>query len=305
MKTSIQPVALIVALALLTTFAPNSPSQSVASIEPAGGQEQSSGDRSDDGMVAIPGGSFEVGIDSADVPRLKRLFHVDAAQLFEPEIPRHAVAIGSFYLDKYPVTNLQFKKFTDANPEWRPDRVASNLHNGNYLKHWKEPDALARKANHPVVNVSWYATVAYCHWAGKRLPTEAEWERAARGGLTALYPWGDQPVDKSHANYSGSGIGTTTAVGTYPANGFGLYDMAGNVWQFVADEWQSYPATPQKNPVAGGNLFTDGTAFLNVQTRRVIRGGSWGGDPINLWVDYRDSHPPNGAQEFVGFRCAK
>jgi len=94
-------------------------------------------------------------------------------------------------------------------------------------------------------------------------------------------------------------------VGTYPANGYGLYDMAGNVWEFVADEWQSYPATPQKNPVAGGNLFTDGTAFLEVKTRRAIRGGSWGGDPINLWVEYRDSHPPNGAQDFVGFRCAK
>ena len=178
--------------------------------------------------------------------------------------------------------------------EWRPERIASNLHNGNYLKHWKEPDALARKSNHPVVNVSWYAALAYCRWAGKRLPTEAEWERAARGGFTALYPWGDQSVDKARANYSGSGIGATTAVGTYPANGYGLYDMAGNVWQFVADEWQSYPATPQKNPVAGGNLFAEGTAFLDVNTRRVIRGGSWGGDPINLWVEYRDSHPPNG-----------
>jgi formylglycine-generating enzyme required for sulfatase activity len=123
--------------------------------------------------------------------------------------------------------------------------------------------------------------------------------------LTGIYPWGDQPVDKSRANYSGSGIGTTTTVGTYPANGYGLYDMAGNVWQFVADEWQSYPAAAQENPMAGGDRFTDGTSFLEVKTRRVIRGGSWGGDPINLWVEYRDSHPPNGAQEFVGFRCAK
>jgi len=256
-------------------------------------------------MAAIPGGTFEIGIDGADVPRLKSLFHTDAMQLFEPEILRHEVTIASFYLDKYPVTNAQFKKFIEANPEWRPDRIAANLHNGNYLKHWNEPDALARKSNHPVVNVSWYAAVAYCRWTGKRLPTEAEWERAARGGLTALYPWGDQPVEKSRANYSGSGIGATTPVGTYPANGYGLYDMAGNVWEFVADEWQSYPAMPQKNPVAGGNLFTDGTAFLEVKTRRAIRGGSWGGDPINLWVEYRDSHPPNGAQDFVGFRCAK
>jgi len=304
MKTPGRTPVLILTLVLLTASAHNSPAQSRTSIGPEAPQRQAE-NRSGDGMAAIPGGTFEIGIDGADVPRLKSLFHTDAMQLFEPEILRHEVTIASFYLDKYPVTNAQFKKFIEANPEWRPDRIAANLHNGNYLKHWNEPDALARKSNHPVVNVSWYAAVAYCRWTGKRLPTEAEWERAARGGLTALYPWGDQPVEKSRANYSGSGIGATTPVGTYPANGYGLYDMAGNVWEFVADEWQSYPATPQKNPVAGGNLFTDGTAFLEVKTRRAIRGGSWGGDPINLWVEYRDSHPPNGAQDFAGFRCAK
>jgi formylglycine-generating enzyme required for sulfatase activity len=80
--------------------------------------------------------------------------------------------------------------------------------------------------------------------------------------------------------------------------------MAGNVWQFLADEWKTYPATAEKNPVAGENHFVDGDAFLQVKTRRVIRGGSFGGAPVNLWVEYRDSHPPNGSREFVGFRCA-
>ena len=103
----------------------------------------------------------------------------------------------------------------------------------------------------------------------------------------------------------GSGIGTTSPVGHYPANRYGLFDMVGNVWQFLADEWKPYPSTPQKNPVPGGNLFLDGPAFLQVKTRRVIRGGSFGGAPVNLWVEYRDSHPPDGAREFVGFRCAK
>lgn len=256
-------------------------------------------------MVAIPGGRFEIGIDRSDIPRLKIVFGINAEQLFDPEIPRHGVTLGNFYMDKYPVTNAQFKKFVDAQPEWRPDRIASDLHNGNYLKHWNDSEALVKRGDHPVVNVSWYAAVAYCHWAGKRLPTEAEWERAARGGLTALYPWGDQPADKGRANYSESAIGTTTRVGAYSPNGYGLYDMSGNVWEFVADEWQSYTPAAQKNPVAGGNLFTDRTSFLGVKTRRVIRGGSWGGAPINLWVEYRDSHPPNGAQDFVGFRCAK
>jgi formylglycine-generating enzyme len=256
-------------------------------------------------MVPVRGATTQMGIDVAQIPSLVKTFGIDAPQLFQDEVPKHLVIIDDFHIDKYLVTNAEFKGFTDSNPEWRPDRIPRTLHNGDYLKHWKEQDALKTKADHPVVNVSWYAAVAYCHWAGKRLPTEGEWELAARGGLNALFPWGDQPVDATRANFSGSGIGTTSPVGGYPANRYGLFDMAGNVWQFVADEWQSYPSTPQRNPVAGGNLFRDGTAFLQVKTRRVIRGGSFGGAPVNLWVEYRDSHPPDGAREFVGFRCAK
>ena len=256
-------------------------------------------------MVPVSGATTQMGIDAAQIPSLVKTFNIDAPQLFQDEVPKHSVTIDDFYIDRYPVTNAEFKKFTDFNPEWRPERISRTLHNGNYLKHWKERDALKTKAHHPVVNVSWYAAAAYCRWVGKRLPTEAEWEHAARGGLNALFPWGDQPVDATRANFSGSGIGTTSPVGHYPANRYGLFDMAGNVWQFLADEWTPYPFTPQRNPVAGGNLFLDGSAFLQVRTRRVIRGGSFGGAPVNLWVEYRDSHPPDGAREFVGFRCAK
>jgi formylglycine-generating enzyme required for sulfatase activity len=81
--------------------------------------------------------------------------------------------------------------------------------------------------------------------------------------------------------------------------------MGGNVWQFLADEWASYPAGPRNDPVAGGDRFRTGDSYLRVKTRRVIRGGSFEGAPVNLWLEYRDSHPPNGAQPFVGFRCAK
>ena len=305
MKTERGMPVLILALAWLIVFAHNGAAQQGDPIRSFSGQGHANGERSNDDMVAIPGGRFEIGIDRSDVHRLKKVFGINAEQLFDPEIPRHLVTLDNFYMDKYPVTNAQFKKFVDAQPEWRSDRIASDLHNGNYLKHWNDSAVLVKRSDHPVVNVSWYAAVAYCHWAGKRLPTEADWERAARGGLTALYPWGDQPVDKGRANYSESAIGTTTRVGAYPPNGYGLYDMSGNVWEFVADEWQSYTPSAQKNPVAGSNLFTDGTSFLGIKTRRVIRGGSWGGAPINLWVEYRDSHPPNGAQDFVGFRCAK
>jgi formylglycine-generating enzyme required for sulfatase activity len=203
------------------------------------------------------------------------------------------------------VTNAQFKSFTDANAEWRPGRIARKLDNGNYLRHWTTAAELTMRADHPVVNVNWYAAVAYCRWRGKRLPSEAEWEYAARGGLNALFPWGDDPVDKTHANSATSRLGTTSPVGTYPANRYGLFDMAGNVWEFLVDEWTPYSSMPQKNPVAGDSRFLDATAFLKVKTRRVIRGGSFDGAPVNLWVEYRDSHPPTGSREFVGFRCAK
>lgn len=256
-------------------------------------------------MVLVRGGTIQIGIDAGEISRFEKIFDIHAPQLFQDEVPKHRVSLDDFYIDRCPVTNAQFKRFTDANPEWQPDRIPPGLDNGNYLRHWKNPSTLTGKADHPVVNVNWYAAVAYCHWAGKRLPSEAEWEYAARGGLPALFPWGNQPVDGTRANYSGSRLRTTSPVGAYPANRYGLFDMAGNVWQFLADEWQPYPSTPQRNPVAGGNLFLDGTAFLQIKTRRVIRGGSFDGAPVNLWVEYRDSHPADGSRDFVGFRCAK
>lgn len=255
-------------------------------------------------MSLIPGATVPIGIDATDVARLQKLFGVDGMELFEAEVPRHSVSLSSFYIDRRLVTNSQFKKFVDQNGAWAPDRISRDLHNGNYLRHWKPAGIPAERENHPVVNVSWYAAVAYCEWRGKRLPTEAEWEHAARGGLNGLFPWGNSAVDKGRANYGGSGIGGTSAPGTYPANGYGLFDMAGNVWEFLADEWKPYTSEAQQNPVAGGDSFLRGDSFLKIKKRRVIRGGSYGGDPINLWVEYRDSHPPENAKEFVGFRCA-
>jgi sulfatase modifying factor 1 len=254
-------------------------------------------------MALIPGGTLRMGVDAAQMPRLQKIFGA-GARLFEAEVPAHKVTLDPFYIDKYPVTNTQYRSFIDANPRWRPGHISPRLHNGNYLKHWNGEEFPTGRAKHPAVDVSWYAAVAYCQCQGKRLPTEAEWEDAARGGLTALFPWGNASVDKSRTNYSGSGLGTTTPVGTYPANGYGLFDMAGNVWQFTADEWAAYPSTAQTNPCVGCDWRSDSEGFLRVTTRRVIRGGSWGGAPINLWVEYRDSHPPDGAQDFVGFRCA-
>jgi formylglycine-generating enzyme required for sulfatase activity len=246
-----------------------------------------------------------MGVQPKDIPSLQKIFNINNPQLFQDEIPRHTVTLRDFSIDKFLVTNAQFKAFTAENPQWPPGHLSAAVDNGNYLSHWKSSDALTSLANHPVVNVNWYAAVAYCRWAGKRLPTEAEGGFAARGGAVGLFPWGDAPSDETRANYSASGLQTTTPVGAYPPNGLGVYDMAGNVWQFLADEWQPYSSDAQQNPIAGGNLFLTASDFLRVRTRRVIRGGSFGGNPVNLWVEYRDSHPPANAREFIGFRCAK
>jgi formylglycine-generating enzyme required for sulfatase activity len=270
------------------------------------GWAQSAGCASTDlaDMVLIHGGTIQVGIDKENIPRFVKLFGVPA-QLFQDELPKHSVSVNDFCLDKHLVTNAQFKRFVDATPEWRSGRVSPQFDNGNYLRHWKNSDALASRTNHPVVNVNWYAGFAYCHWQGKRLPTEAEWEYAARGGQNALFPWGNAPADPRHANFGASHIGTTTPVGRYPANGYGLFDMAGNVWESLADEWEPYPSTPQKTPVRSATQLPDSGSLLKITTRRVIRGGSFDGAAVNLWVEYRDSHPPNGSRDFVGFRCAR
>jgi sulfatase modifying factor 1 len=256
-------------------------------------------------MARISGATFPMGTEAGKVSQLAAVFNIAKhPDLIQAETPQHTVTINSFYLDKYEVTNVQFQKFIRANPPWSGARISTRLHNGNYLKDWNVDNFPKGKRNHPVVNVSWYAAVAFCQQYGKRLPAEAEWEYAARGGLRdRTFPWGNTPVDQTRANYAGSGINGTTPVGSYPANGYGLFDMAGNVWEFMADEWGAYSDQPQTNPVGGGNLFVD-QSFYNGTTRRVIRGGSFGGAPLNLRVTYRDSHPPDGAREFVGFRCA-
>ena len=256
-------------------------------------------------MVFVRGGTIAIGIDDAEIPRFARIFGVSFMQLFQDELPKHQVSVADFFIDKYLVTNSRFKKFVNQHPEWRPGKLSPELDHGNYLNHWSGGLFSPGKADDPVVNVNWYAAVAYCQSFGKRLPSEAEWEHAARGRLSSpIFPWGNESVSPMRANYSGSKLHTTTRVGSYPPNGYGIYDMAGNVWEFTADEWSKYPSLGRNTPLRGSPAETH-SPYLEVRTRRVIRGGSFDGDPVNLWVEYRDSHPPNGSQPYVGFRCAK
>jgi formylglycine-generating enzyme required for sulfatase activity len=257
-------------------------------------------------MVLIPGGIFQMGIDAADIPRFQKIFAIENAKLFQDELPRHTVTVADFYLDKHLVTNAQFQNFLQAKPYWRPKQFSPDFDNSNFVQHWPDPDQPNAKPDHPAVNVNWYVAAAFCAWAGARLPTEAEWEFAARGGKdNVLFPWGDGPPDQSRANFADN-VGTTTPVEAYSPNAFGLYDMAGNVWQFLADDWTKYPdhaVTGMLQHVSQEEL--EKYAIHPNAARKVIRGGSYSGAPINLWVEYRDSHPANGSRNFVGFRCAR
>ena len=210
------------------------------------------------------------------------------------------------------MTNSQFKAFVDANPLWQTDNIEDRFHDGNYLWSWSGTDYPAGKADHPVVNVNWYAAMAYAEWAGKRLPTEAEWEYSARGGLAGKkYPWGDAEPTLADANYAGSDTYDTTPVGQYPANGYGLYDMAGNVYEWCLDAYDAdfYAASENsRNPIAGWETvqgLLDTFTTIPTDPSRVLRGGSWFFDARRLRVADRGGGTPSSANFMIGFRCAR
>ncbi len=220
------------------------------------------------GMALIPAGDFQMGSDDADA--------------WDDEQPVHTVHVDAFYMDTHEVTNAEYKSFVLANPQWQKGRVPDALHDGDYLADWEGNNYPVGKGDHPVTWVSWYGAMAYAAWAGKRLPTEAEWEKAARGGLVGKkYPWGDT-ITPNDANY-GNNVGGTTAVGSYAANGYGLYDMAGNVWEWCLDAYNAdfYSASPSSNPLSDvsgsmlANLDEIVDDFTHVKSRRVLRGGGW------------------------------
>jgi sulfatase modifying factor 1 len=219
-------------------------------------------------LVLIPGGEFQMGADSKG-----------------DHCPVHVVRLDAFYLDKYEVTNARYQQFCEATGHrlpffWRMNGFRCG------------PDY----PDHPVIGVSWRDAVAYAAWCGRRLPTEAEWEYAARGGMEGKnYPHGDTigPVD---GNYTESNRGGPVAVGSYPPNGYGLYDMQGNVVEWVADWYGAdyYADCPSLNPQG-----PEQGRF------RVVRGGGWHSGATCNSVFFRNALPPNWLDFNVGFRCAR
>ncbi|MDQ6968466.1 MAG: formylglycine-generating enzyme family protein [Mariprofundaceae bacterium] len=231
-------------------------------------------------MVLIPAGVFVMGS--------------NALHSNQGDQPEHRVDVPDFWIDKYPVTQAQYAHFVVA----KHYRAPLNWKNG------KIPDGLE---DHPVTLVSWYNARDYCAWAGQRLPYEAEWEKAARGTDARRWPWGNKMnVDHLNTYYS---VGHTTSVMQYKqgASTYGVWDMAGNVSEWVFDVFSSYSASKGElvSFAPSGDQFT-GVGQENVEdvVYRVMRGGSWKSDPFSTESYHRNYSLPNLASDFYGFRCA-
>ena len=251
------------------------------------------------GMVLIPAGEFQMGSNDAEANN--------------NEQPVRRVYVDAFYMDETEVTNVQYKEFLLENPQWQKGRVNAKFADGNYLSLWNGNNYPHGKGNHPVTYVSWYAAMAYSEWAGKRLPTEAEWEYAARGGLKGnKYPNGNT-ITARDANFDGN-VGDTTPVGKYPANGYKLYDMAGNVFELCLDAYDAefYFTFPRngiaRNPLSGApSIEWILNNYTNDNSNRVLRSGSWSHDASIVRVTYRSYSTPANAYDYpgIGFRCVK
>jgi len=225
-------------------------------------------------MVSIPAGEFTMGrskLTSDDNTKMRPRVLLD-------DRPAHKVTVGAFQIDRHEVTNAQYKIF-----------VEKTGHSPPY--HWANGHPAA---DLPVYNVTWDDAHSYCEWKGERLPTEAEWERAARGGKEQVdYPWGDQPDAKLARFNVATGPGP---VAKFPPNGFGVYDMAGNVSEWTADwfdggYYQTSPAADPKGPATG--------------EYKVIRGGAWSDSGKRITVFFRNWVRPTQRTPNIGFRCAK
>jgi formylglycine-generating enzyme required for sulfatase activity len=226
----------------------------------------------DRSMVLVPAGEFMMGSFGGD----------------PDELPVHKVYVGAFFMDKNQLSVAHYARFLDAThrdspPEWTLMNKQTNQ-------------------SRPVANVDWVDADAYCKWAGKRLATEAEWEKAARGTDGRVYPWGNEPPTRFHAN-SGKEVwnnhSALAPVGTFEEgkSPYGIYDMAGNVWEWVNDWYdpEYYQTSPPQNP-----------SGPRKGSHKVVRGGSWGSNGItDLRSADRETHLPSFKGFGTGFRCAK
>jgi formylglycine-generating enzyme required for sulfatase activity len=267
-------------------------------------------------MVYIPAGYVEIGSSDQEISQAMEIFK-NAENIepvhnwFDDEVPKHKVWMEAFYLDKYEVTNREYMKFVRAGGyskeifwsadglEWLSEKEISAPECFDDSR-FNDPD-------HPIVCINWYEASAYAKWAGKRLPTEAEWERAARGESKRMFPWGDDAsADNGYrANYHPGGEAQdkdghrfTAPVTAFP-NGvspFGIFQMAGNVWEWCEDWYGEnyYAKSPKKNPYGPRNGL-----------EKIVRGGSWLNSIISIRTPYRSYVDPKLRYSHIGLRCAR
>lgn len=240
-----------------------------------------------DTVITIPAGAFTMGTNRPRTDPQDR--------------PARVVELPAYGIDKYLVTNAQYARFV-AQAKHRPPL------------HWEGGRIPPGELLRPVTMVSWYDADKYCRWSGKRLPGEAEWEKAARGTDQRRWPWGDQ-MDPARLNTYYS-VGSATDVTAYPkgVSPYGVFDMAGNVNQWVADDFIPYPGSDAPSELFKGKVAVARTPadramkvvdMVPVDARyKVLRGGSWKSDPFSTATYHRNHAWPNYASDFFGFRCA-
>ena len=238
-------------------------------------------------MLPVPAGEFAMGTSDSQMEAAVAQCVADGysepncRSWVQVESPQHSVTLGDLWIDRTEVSNGQYQKCVEAGKCPGAGCSAGSSYNA---------------ADQPVVCVSWEDAVAYCAWAGARLPTEAEWEKAARGTDGWVYPWGNEEPDCSRLNYAGC-IGKPSEVGSYAsgASPYGALDMAGNVWEWVSDWYGAgyYAGSPRENPIGPGS-----------GEYRVIRGGSWSFVSGYVRAAVRSWYDPTYLDIYLGFRCA-
>jgi len=235
-------------------------------------------------MILIPAGEFIMGSDEED--REGKATEIGSRKpWYLDEHPRHKVALAAYFIDRYEVTNAQYKKFVGVSQRRPPPG-------------WEGGSYPSGQDSYPVVGLNWYEAQDYCRWAGKRIPAEEEWEKAARGTDGRIWPWGNEFSGK-RGNTGPSGIGGPRPVGSFEGDRspYGVYDLAGNVMEWTASWYQPYPGSGYSSQEFGEQF-------------KVVRGDSWGEGghyylPHFSRASFRLNVSPEERYDFIGFRCVK